>query len=352
MEAFEKYLPQNETVFKQTLAEKMINATVAFCILYSLVYLGLGLYLPAAVEAVIGALIWLNRLFMNKKFASFGIYFALLMVYFLIVIQIVTFFGGSYGFQYLLYAHMAIMIILFAERKWERKIVLAFYTLVNLGVIYYFDSLERGYYQVDLSEDIVFMFKSASRVGVILIVFYMLYILILEIKKTRLSVDELSRYDDLLPVLKQSAFMKIGNGLFQDRKDFILLLVDSDYFKSINDTYGHERGDEVLIYISKMLQKLGDSCCVARYGGSSFAVLLLNSSLDIARDKAIEIANEISETPIKMGGLLSVHTTVSMGMVSMSPSLGTFSSMISRGDEALYLAKARGRNQVIALGKM
>ncbi len=124
-----------------------------------------------------------------------------------------------------------------------------------------------------------------------------------------------------------------------------LLMIDADHFKSYNDTYGHQAGDQVLvgiaICISDSVRRAGD--CPARFGGEEFAVLLPGLSAVDAVGVAETIRLKVecwSEDP-------SV-TTVSIGVASMTPSAAMdWSGLIGAADKALYAAKANGRNQTV-----
>ncbi|MBR0964842.1 GGDEF domain-containing protein [Bradyrhizobium diazoefficiens] len=124
-----------------------------------------------------------------------------------------------------------------------------------------------------------------------------------------------------------------------------LLMIDADHFKSYNDTFGHQAGDQVLvgiaICISDSVRRAGD--CAARYGGEEFAVLLPNTS---AAD-AFKVAEAIRG---KVQGWSDDETssTVSCGIASLVPAIGMdWSILVSAADKALYAAKAGGRNQSV-----
>ena len=124
-----------------------------------------------------------------------------------------------------------------------------------------------------------------------------------------------------------------------------LLMIDADHFKSYNDTYGHQAGDQVLvgiaICISDSVRRAGD--CAARYGGEEFAVLLPGISAADALAVAENIRRKVelwSEDP--------QVTTVSVGIASMIPVAGLdWSHLVEAADKALYAAKANGRNQSV-----
>lgn len=121
-----------------------------------------------------------------------------------------------------------------------------------------------------------------------------------------------------------------------------LLLIDADHFKSYNDTYGHQAGDQMLvgiaICISDSVKRAGD--CAARYGGEEFAVLLPNTSGADATTVAETIRRKVqgwSDEP--------VMSTVSIGIASVTPTAAIdWQQFVGAADKALYAAKAAGRN--------
>jgi diguanylate cyclase (GGDEF)-like protein len=124
-----------------------------------------------------------------------------------------------------------------------------------------------------------------------------------------------------------------------------LLLVDADHFKSYNDTYGHQAGDEVLIgiaiCISDALRRAGD--CAARYGGEEFAVLLPG----LSGADALAVAEAIRLKVLQWSGGPNA-TTVSIGVAAMTPETSMErSELVRAADEALYAAKAGGRNRSV-----
>ena len=131
----------------------------------------------------------------------------------------------------------------------------------------------------------------------------------------------------------------------RQKRPLALLMIDADHFKTFNDTFGHQAGDEVLIgiaiCISDSVHRAGD--CAARYGGEEFAVLLP----DLSPTQALGVAETIRLKVEQWCGDAST-TTVSIGATSMVPdSNAEWNSIVRATDEALYAAKASGRNRVV-----
>jgi diguanylate cyclase (GGDEF)-like protein len=131
----------------------------------------------------------------------------------------------------------------------------------------------------------------------------------------------------------------------RQKRPLALLMIDADHFKTFNDTFGHQAGDEVLIgiaiCISDSVHRASD--CAARYGGEEFAVLLPDSSpaqaFVVAETIRLKVEQWCGETAI---------TTVSIGVASVIPDAGSeWTTVVRAADEALYAAKATGRNRTV-----
>ena len=123
-----------------------------------------------------------------------------------------------------------------------------------------------------------------------------------------------------------------------------LLLFDIDHFKKFNDTYGHQTGDLVLKEVAKVVETcFRKTDVVARYGGEEFAVVMPNSTMEGGRRVAEKLRASIENHVIHSEqGPLKV--TVSVGIATLTPETIDAESLIKRADEALYQAKALGRN--------
>ena len=123
-----------------------------------------------------------------------------------------------------------------------------------------------------------------------------------------------------------------------------LLMLDIDHFKAINDTFGHQAGDHVLIEIASRLRRsLRGNDMVARWGGEEFIVLLRDCALPDAQRLAEDIRAAIAEVPFGALGSL----TVSIGAAEIRAN-EDLTSWLGRADQALYRAKRAGRNEVVA----
>lgn len=135
---------------------------------------------------------------------------------------------------------------------------------------------------------------------------------------------------------------------FQERQaPTAVVLMDIDYFKSINDRFGHVAGDEVLRGIAHhAMAHLREGDLFARFGGEEFALLLPNTSLVAAELITERLRLSIAASDFLSGANLTV--TVSMGLSLIQPQDQSIESILHRADDALYKAKRNGRNCVIS----
>ena len=133
-------------------------------------------------------------------------------------------------------------------------------------------------------------------------------------------------------------------------EDLSLMMIDIDYFKKFNDTYGHQVGDEVLKLLANTLNKtVKGSDIAARYGGEEFAVILPTTNLDGAYS-----VGEAIRTRISTKKLVNRQTNTDLGKITVSVGISQFkygeklTDLIRRADQALYSAKNLGRNRVIS----
>ena len=132
------------------------------------------------------------------------------------------------------------------------------------------------------------------------------------------------------------------------RRPLSLMITDIDRFKSVNDTYGHDGGDEVLREFARRLRKNVRGIDLAcRYGGEEFVVVMPDTEAAIAEKVAERVRAEIADTAFSIGEQ-RVTVTVSAGVSSLKKGVDTVAELLKRADVALYEAKSGGRNRVVA----
>jgi two-component system, cell cycle response regulator len=133
-------------------------------------------------------------------------------------------------------------------------------------------------------------------------------------------------------------------------KPLTVLVLDIDYFKSINDTYGHDAGDDVLREFSQRLRKSIRGIDLAcRYGGEEFVVVMPETDMAVATMVAERLRRRIASEPFPIAqGANSAEVTISIGLAARISASDTAAGILKRADQALYRAKRDGRNRVVA----
>ena len=124
-------------------------------------------------------------------------------------------------------------------------------------------------------------------------------------------------------------------------------MIDIDHFKHYNDSFGHLRGDEVLVMVAKLLKAcVREVDFVARYGGEEFSVILPEANLERGMLVAEKIRSDIESHKFKFGNRQPGGAlTLSLGVASNTADVENINELINRADVALYKAKKAGRNR-------
>jgi len=172
-------------------------------------------------------------------------------------------------------------------------------------------------------------------------------------KKNEHRLKKEAATDPLTGILNRRKLEQIMSEQFilDKQKDnvFSFLILDIDFFKTINDTYGHPVGDKILIHIVNICKDyLRKNDYFARIGGEEFAILLPSTNKHEASLIANRIKEKIEKTPYKYENK-SIYSTVSIGCVTSNEKITDTTQIYKLADSALYLAKNSGRNLVCAI---
>lgn len=172
-----------------------------------------------------------------------------------------------------------------------------------------------------------------------------------ELKEKNAQLQELSGTDDLTKLANRRRFMEQFTNEFERAKryksELSFLILDLDFFKQVNDSYGHLAGDSVLIQIAiVMKESVRTSDLVGRYGGEEFAILLPETGSKGSRIYAERIRKRIESSEFDAGGK-QIHITVSGGIAAYPQILAdSVDEFWRKADAALYRAKKNGRNRI------
>lgn len=173
-----------------------------------------------------------------------------------------------------------------------------------------------------------------------------------EIRQQNLELERLATTDPLTECLNRRSYFSQFDAHWKqaERHDYPLscIMVDIDFFKSINDTHGHAMGDEVLKGVSAVLRqtvRLGDLVC--RFGGEEFSVLLPHTDIEEAA-----VAGERLRQAIANAKFPNLSVTASIGVSSKCLGAADPQLMLDQSDKCLYVAKRNGRNQVVRFDRV
>jgi diguanylate cyclase (GGDEF)-like protein len=168
-----------------------------------------------------------------------------------------------------------------------------------------------------------------------------------EIHRQNQELKLLANRDPLTKCLNRRScyaeFQKLWEQSIRLDLPICVIMVDVDHFKRINDTYGHATGDKVLAELGELLRdKTRNADLVCRYGGEEFCIVLPNTAIEEGTIIAERIRSTVEANPIA-----EVHITASLGVSVRATGVKSHTDLLDQADQALYLAKKRGRNQVV-----
>ncbi|ETI59690.1 diguanylate cyclase [Marinomonas profundimaris] len=235
-----------------------------------------------------------------------------------------------------------------------RKHPMALFFLLGHGLFVFFSSLSVLFYKGMVE----FNYINSHGVGIGIMVEALVLSLIIayrirmleNLKVAQVELKLLASTDSLTQLFNRRHFSNEANAILeknQRAKEAITVTVlDIDFFKKINDAYGHGLGDKVIIRVADALRaQCRRQDIFARYGGEEFVILMPNTYLNEAYTLAERIRQELENVVIPIDQQQSVSFTVSIGIAEVDAETPDLQAAINRADKALYKAKNNGRNQ-------
>ncbi|WP_235831586.1 GGDEF domain-containing protein [Acinetobacter rongchengensis] len=186
-------------------------------------------------------------------------------------------------------------------------------------------------------------------IPIFLISIILFIILLIQWKYREEYVDKMSKIDPLTLVYNRRSITDFLSLNHEKKQDYVIVLLDIDHFKQVNDTYGHDIGDRVLIKVAQILmENIRKNDYVGRFGGEEFIFILNDLELEQAFEIAERCRAEIEKNHICLNNVDNIRVTASFGVSMPSEFTGdlTKEMFIRQADQALYFAKLSGRNQV------
>ncbi len=178
---------------------------------------------------------------------------------------------------------------------------------------------------------------------------------VLHAKRLAQNLHEMATKDTLTGLYNrrflEGNLSTLTSGIKRRKSQLGILMCDMDYFKQVNDEYGHEAGDTILVSLAAILQNsVREADLVIRYGGEEFLILLFECNENDAVKVAEKVKSTVEAKQFRIGGN-SIRKTVSIG-VSMYPSdTSAFWEAVKYSDVALYQAKEKGRNRILRFSR-
>ncbi len=190
-----------------------------------------------------------------------------------------------------------------------------------------------------------------AQIGPMLLVAYVTSRVAGDIRNALERIRFISETDELTRLFNLRAFMQVAERLHRQAKrynrPYSLVMIDSDNLKTVNDTHGHQCGNDLLkLTTGSIRRELRDTDVAARYGGDEFIVLLPETGADGARELSERIRRSVEIKALEVRGQ-RVRTTVSIGVASFPAHGADLHSILNKADQAMYLAKRTGRNRVV-----
>ena len=170
------------------------------------------------------------------------------------------------------------------------------------------------------------------------------------------EVEKLTKIDALTGLYNRRGLNELSHRelvrALRSNNPMAMFMIDIDYFKYVNDHYGHPIGDQILILLSDELQKnVREMDILCRYGGEEFAVLLPETNVQTAKNIAERLRIYVENHLFKVQDLV-LNITISIGVSWMPGKIASIDSLLNRADSAMYLAKRSGRNKVCVFNEI
>lgn len=193
-----------------------------------------------------------------------------------------------------------------------------------------------------------------TQLAPMLLVAYITTMLSTDMRSAMSRIKAISEADELTGIYNVRAFTTLANHNHKQsvryRQPYSIVMIDSDSLKKINDSFGHEAGNQLLkLTVTCIQQGLRDTDVLARYGGDEFVLMLPQTGTDGAFEVAERVRKTIESTPLGVHGS-KVTTTVSAGVATFPDHGKDLATVMNCADQALYSSKKGGRNRTSVTG--
>lgn len=273
-------------------------------------------------------------------------FFSILMLHLLVCTNVYVTNASGFHLYYFLVPTGAFLLFELNE-KFE-KVILSFFAVI---LFFYCENTLNASPLIELSDSLNHLiYQSVIFVNMIEVIF-VLTIFANQIEMNEIKLTRQATTDSLTSVANRHHFFEKGTLLFEEsnrnQRPFTVVLLDFDYFKHINDKYGHFAGDLCLIEISKVIEGFcRKQDLFARIGGEEFAIAMPDTTAQEANNIAEQMRLEVESHIIPIVGQKHFSCTASFGIASKTNHNEQLKNLLIYADKALYSAKEHGRNRV------
>lgn len=231
----------------------------------------------------------------------------------------------------------------------EKKSLITINTITSLLILTI--GIIKPYQLISLNSITVEVFKFTTIISTFVAEILVFYFYAHNLSTTHKELQLLANTDGLTNIANRRVLFAKGQELFdahsKNKQPFMLMILDIDFFKSINDQYGHPIGDKILKEVSSLISSTArkdDLLC--RYGGEEFAIIFRN--IDYESSKRISsIRDKITDHHFYISKCDYISVTFSAGVVTCDHVFSNFDDMVISADKLLYKAKSSGRNRIV-----
>lgn len=234
---------------------------------------------------------------------------------------------GEIVLWFLLFSIIAVMIAAFFTKSFSKKVVLDINTINQ-----FLRTISEGQMNESLDERIANRNDELGSIGIYA-------------DRMRSDLQKLIEMDALTSLYNRRSGNNMLQAITDKKEQFTMVMCDIDWFKKINDNYGHDAGDCVLVGVSDMIRNnVGDSGFACRWGGEEF-LLVYSTGFEQARERVEALQKAIREYEFAYGDSV-IKVTMTFG-IEESDLTEDYEQIIKRADEKLYIGKNNGRNQIV-----
>ena len=314
---------------------------IAFCVVFALLELSSLLTINVLSCALWGFIIWLAY---NNR-SGLAVHLATIESL-LHAILATAILGPTFGFHFYLWP-VTVLIALNPNLKFKYSALISILTILLFGTLSTFITADRtAEYAKQLVDGLFFLNILVSGFSMILAGMLVRHMFSVQsrILREHARTDELTNLHNRRHILE---FLKNTEAnRHRNQMSYCVCLCDLDHFKNVNDVYGHDAGDTILISFADFLrQSVRKTDCVARWGGEEFMIVLTNTAGDDAYDTINNLLMRLrADDRIVIGD--DKQLSMSVGIAEATGDISV-DDIVIRADQALYLAKAQGRDKAV-----